>query len=704
MPIQSTKIKLAHLDRQAAIYIRQSTVAQVRENIWSAHRQYDLVKLAEESGWPPDKIMIIDQDQGRSGSTLDGRTGFKTMVSEIVMGNIGAVCCLEVSRLARNCSDWHQLLELCDICNTLIIDAERVYDPRNRDDRLILGIKGTLSENETYQIKDRLNGGVLAKARQGLLKVILPVGYVRGDDGRVIFDPNEEVRNAIRLVFDLFDQNGSAMSVVKHFTKNGLDFPKRHCVSNNGLEWTKLSTSRVRLILHNPTYAGTYVYGRSSTIRQAKKDNDGNIKSVKKRPVSHNVDDWAVVIHDAFEGYITWEQFSQNAKQLNNNLCRRDDTQGAPRAGSALIQGMMRCGKCGKRMSVCYPKGRGKHLYVCSCNQVSFGEQMCQVVNGPVVDNVIVQQFLRAIEPAQLELSLSALDQLAAKRKTLENQWKLQCERAEYEALLAYRRYTHVEPENRLVARNLEHEWEDKLIEVERVKKERPAIDGIIYQSLTQAEQQAIVKLTQDVPAIWNSVTTTQVERKQLLRLAIDKIIITRDHSIVKVEILWKTGTSTHHVTDCPTAPEAQRVSPKLIEMISTLAKTHTDRQITEYLNEAGWVNNVGNLFTVKGIQKLRGAYKIPICSAIPSNYPNGRRGDGRYGVTAVAELLNINYSTVIDWCVRGKLDGIQEQRIWWIRLTPEMLAVAPQNLRYRTDNSSVQEVPMEHSGQVHYE
>src|SRR5947209_10435400 len=448
-----SKIQPEHLDRAALIYVRQSSLIQVRDNTASTMRQYDLVQRALSLGWPRERIQVIDQDQGHSGSSTIGRDGFQSLVAEVGLKHCGAVLSLEVSRLARSCSDWYHLLEICALTNTLVIDEEGIYDPGHYNDRLLLGFKGTMSEAELHWLRQRLLGGKLAKAQQGQLRMRLPVGLVYDPTGQVVLDPDDEVREAVRLVFDLFTQHGSALAVVTHFITHRLRFPTRLWGgSREGeLVWHRLSHARVLAMLHNPRYAGTYVYGRTTTRTQVL---PGEAPRLKGRTRQVKREAWPIVLLDAHPGYISWARFQCYQPHLDDNRTwRPEEHRGAVRDGTALLQGLVRCGRCGRRMSVRYPRNRRTPTYECNQAHTHHAARTCQALHGDGIDAAVTQQFLEAIQPAHLEVSLATLDQLEARARQVERQWQLRLERAQYEADAARRRFFAVEPENRLVAR-----------------------------------------------------------------------------------------------------------------------------------------------------------------------------------------------------------------------------------------------------------
>src|SRR6266704_3286777 len=468
----SPKIRPDHLDRLAVIYVRQSTLFQVRENVGSKTRQYDLVKRAGELGWTPASIEVVDQDQGHSATSIIGRDGFQWLVAEVGLGHVGAVLSLEVSRLARSCSDWYRLLEICALTDTLVIDEEAVYDPGAHNDRLLLGFKGTMSQAELHWLHQRLQGGKRAKAEQGQLRFRLPIGLVYDPVGKIVLDPDEAVQEAVRLVFTLFEQFGSALAVVSHFAQQQLRFPTRWWGGKRADEliWDRLTHERVLNILHSPLYSGAYVYGRTQFRRQALPGEEPRIKGRTRRVKQ---EEWPIVLLDAHPGYITWDHFLRNQRQLDDNRTwRAEEHRGVVREGPSLLQGIVLCGSCGRRMSIRYQRNGSLLMYECHQLHSQLAARTCQTMRGDRIDEAVVHCFLEAIQPAHLEVALSALDQLEARARQVDQQWHRQIERAQYEADLARRRYKAVDPDNRLVARSLERDWNEKLTEVERLQRE----------------------------------------------------------------------------------------------------------------------------------------------------------------------------------------------------------------------------------------
>jgi len=682
------KIRPDHLDRRAFVYVRQSTFMQVREHPASTARQYDLVQRAADLGWTREAITVIDQDQGCSGASALGRDGFQYLIAEVGLGHAGAVLSLEASRLARSCSDWYRLLEICALTDTLVIDEDGVYDPGQYHDRLLLGILGTMSEAELHWLRQRLLGGKLEKAQHGQLRFRPPVGLTFDPTGRLGLDPDEEVRHAVSLVFTLFDQLGSALAVVKYFADHHLRFPTRLWgkTHDDELVWRPLSHPRVLAILHNPRYAGAYVYGRTQTRRRPL---PGEAPCVKGRTRKVAPPDWSVVRHDAHPGYLTWEQFLRNQQRLDDN-CTIDsaDRRGAVREGTALLQGIVLCGRCGRRMSVRYYKDGTTPSYECNQLHSHHAGPTCQFVRGDGVDAGVAQLFLEALQPAQLEVALATLEDIEAQARQVDRQWQLRLERARYEAELARRRFLAVEPENRLVGRTLEREWNDKLAELDRLEREYASLPRLTARQVSTEERQRILALAGDLPTLWHAVTTTPAQRKQLLRFLVQDVTLTKQLRTITIAVRWQThACSTVEVARPRRSCDARRTDPAVVARVRALAGHHTDPQIATILNEEGLTPGMSRAFTAGKVQWIRYAYDIASgCPAAPGACAGGQRGDGRYSVQAAAGLLNVNISTVVAWCKAGRLDGVQAapHGPWWVRLTPESIAELRKPMRRR--------------------
>jgi DNA invertase Pin-like site-specific DNA recombinase len=678
-PSNHPKIRPDHLERPSMIYVRQSSFVQVRDNTGSKARQYDLVQRAMDLGWPHERIIVIDQDQGHSGASAVGRDGFQFLVSEVSLGRVGAVLCLEASRLARSCSDWYRLIEICALSQTLVVDEEGVYDPNQYNDRLLLGFKGTMSEAELHWLRSRLQGGKLEKAHKGELRFRPATGFVYDALGHLILDPDEQVQQAVRLLFDLFDQCGSALAVVQHFNTHGLLFPTRFWggLRDGELAWQPLCNGRVLTILHNPAYAGAYVFGKTKTRTQTL---PGEAPRIKGRTRQLKPEDWPIVLQDAHPAYISWEAFLRHLQRLEDNRTWRPEEQcGAVRNGTALLQGIGLCGRCGRRMSVRYIQDGSLPVYVCGQAHSQRGGKTCQFIPGTEFDAAVSQAFLEAMQPAQLEISIAAFEQIEARTRQIDQQWQLRLERARYEADLARRRFNSIDPENRLVARSLERDWNEKLAEIENLEHEYLSLPRLTAHLVSPAERQRILALAQDLPALWRAPTISPAERKQLLRFLVKDVTLTTNQTSIAVQIRWQTeAVTTRQVARRSKSYDVRRTSPAVVERVRTLATNQTDAQIADLLNQEGLLPGSGGSFTASKVHWIRYTYRIAsACPLAPGICPTGQRGDGRYSARAAAALLNVNVSTIGIWCKTGILDSIQKvpHGPRWIQLSPDVIA-----------------------------
>ncbi len=561
----------------------------------------------------------------------------------------------------------------------MVVDEEGVYDPGQYNDRLLLGFKGTMSEAELHWLRSRLLGGKLEKAQKGQLHFRPPTGLCYDPAGQLVLDPDQQVQQAVRLIFDLFEQSSSALVVVKHFAAHHLLFPTRGWggLHQGELTWQPLTNGRVLAILHNPAYAGAYVFGRTRTRTRLL---PGEAPRIKGRTRQIKSADWPIVLQAAHPGYITWEQFLRHQQRLDDNrTCHPEEHRGAVREGLALLQGIVLCGLCGRRMSVRYLPDGVTPIYVCAQLHSQRAGTTCQTLRGDGLDAAVAQAFLEAMQPAQLEVSLATLDQIEVQARQVTHQWQLRLERAHYEADLAQRRFRAVEPENRLVGRSLEHDWNENLAEIERLEHEYATWPQLTAYLASPEERQRILALAQDLPTVWQSSTTTAAERKQLLRFLIKDVTLTRCETSVHVGLRWQTDALTPLDVPLPKRSyDIHRTSSAVIDRVRTLAPHQADDQMAVLLNQEGLAPGLGGPFTKSKVKWIRSAYDIPTgCPQAPAARPDGQRGDGRYSARAAAKLLNVNVSTIADWCNSGILDGVQATPHGprWIQLTPEVIA-----------------------------
>ena len=595
------KIGAQHLDRKACVYVRQSSLAQVTHHCESTARQYNLKERALVLGWDADRVEVIDEDQGQSGASAAGRGGFQRLVSDVALGQVGAVLGLEVSRLARSCADWYRLLEVAALAGTLIVDEEGVYDPNHYNDRLLLGLKGTLSEAELHFLKQRMIGGRRNKARRGEFRIRLPVGYVWETGAGIRMDPDERIRDAVQLFFRCFERLGTAAAVARQFERMRQPFPGRDGWGNPEVaaHWGPLSWSRAGLILKNPIYAGIYAYARNAPAPMD--------------PEDPGAGGW-ILIPGSHPGYITPEQYERNVARLvaNRNLYGGMRRKGSAREGKSLLQGIVVCGQCGRPMNVVY-RSDGSTTYEC---HGPVTRRLCQVVHGRHVEPLVEEVVLEALSREQLDLAVEALEKLAERAREIDRQWEKRLEGARYEVQKAARRYHQVEPENRLVARTLETEWNARLAELAQLEQEYATVKSQPPLALTEQQRREILSLAQDLPRLWRAGTTSQSQRKQLLRLLIEDVTL-RNTDIpwgTEVAIRWRTGVVSRQRAQ-RLVPHPQTTPPEAVRRITELYGERTDREIASILNSEGYRTGYGKAFTegsVSGIRQHRGLTKSP--------------------------------------------------------------------------------------------
>jgi DNA invertase Pin-like site-specific DNA recombinase len=607
MNTSNAKIRSEHLGRWAYVYVRQSSLAQVQDHQESTRRQYELKNRARQLGWPDERIAVIDEDLGQSASdTNQVRTGFERLLAEVVTGRAGAVLSLEISRLARQDSEGHRLVEVAALTGSLLIDEQQVYDPRFPDDRLMLGIKVLLSSTELRQMGLRLWENKLRKAQRGELRINLPIGLVFDRHQGVCLDPDEQVQAVVHLMFERFRLSGKISHVVRYFHDNGLEFPKHTGGWDGPVEWGRLSCQRVRDALCNPFYAGAYVYGRVTHRAVAKPPDKVHQRAVRLPP-----QDWAVTIWDAFPSYISQAEYEANQSILGRNRLKSPGSPGRRRDGSALLTGIVLCGRCGQRLQVVYSgKDNQRITYICCHRQRRYAEPVCQRIPGRAVDQVVVDAVLAALTPAQIELSLAVMQEMERQQAELCKQWELRLESAHYAARLAQRRYEQVDPDNRLVARNLEREWETRLREVESVVSELALHQSQPALTLDATQRQRLANLVQDLPQVWHAVTTSWTERKDLLQLLVADVTLTRRETDILVQIRWHTNELDICAVPLPSRG-ALPVSDAVVERVRSLSQTHTDAQIADELNQDDVQTSQGRLFTARRVQGLRRRFGI---------------------------------------------------------------------------------------------
>jgi DNA invertase Pin-like site-specific DNA recombinase len=632
------KVTTEQLQRLAYLYVRQSSLRQVLENTESTVRQYALRERAVALGWPLERIVVLDGDQGQSGASAADRAAFQTLVAEVGLGHVGIVLGLEVSRLARNNSDWHQLLEICALTNTLILDEDGVYDPSAFNDRLLLGLKGTMSEAELHVLRARLRGGILNKARRGALKLPLPIGLVYREDEQVIRDPDQQVQQAVQMVFSTFRRTGSASGTVRAFRQQALSFPYRVPTGAHRGEvlWQGLQHSTVLDMLHNPRYAGAFVFGRTHTTRVAG----------QMRVMVLPREQWTVLLPGAHEGYISWEEYEENQRRLRENAQAHGHDRHAcpPREGPALLQGLAICGRCGEGMGIHYHQ-RGARLvpdYVCQRGTLPQGRSPCQVVPGAAVDAAIGALLIESITPQALEVALEVQAEVVARAAEADALRELAVERARYEADLAQRRFLRVDPDNRLVADVLEAEWNAKLRHLAEVQEEAEQ-QRSATRILTDAERAAVLALAQDVPRLWQDERTPARERKRLVRLLIADVTLLKGETIT-AQVRFTGGASTTLQIALPKpATLLRHTDAAIVAEIDALLEQYTDAEVAAQLNAAGKRSYSGKPFHRALVAGIRERHHL-------TDRYQRLRARGLLTGWELAQRLNVTVDTVERW------------------------------------------------------
>jgi DNA invertase Pin-like site-specific DNA recombinase len=655
------KVQSWHRDRLAAVYVRQSTAAQVQDHAGSTRLQYGLAERAVALGWAPSRVLVIDEDLGHSASGADARPGFARLVAEVGLDHVGIVLGIEMSRLARSGREWHQLLELCALSGALLGDLDGVYDPSEHNDRLLLGLKGTISEAELHLIRQRMWSGRAAKARRGELAVPLPAGLVRRRSGEVVLDPDEQVRAVVRLVFDLFERLGTVGAVLGFLADNHiqLGIRLREGPERGELAWRRPSRAGVTNMLHNPAYAGIYAYGRSTLDPRRRQPG---------RPCTGRVrvgqDGWLVYLPGVLPAYISIEQYERNMQRLEANRSRAKSL-GAVRDGPALLAGLVACGRCGSKMTVRYQRGPGGKLhpvYVCARGKSDYAAAQCQQLAGSCVDAHVTGLLLAAVAPAALEVSLAAAGQAEAQRAQVDRIWRQRLERAGFAADRARRQYQLAEPENRLVVRQLEKDWEAALTERQRLGEEYDRFTAARPRTLTAAEREQIRALAADLPAVWDAPTTTDADRKQLIRHLVEQVRITAlgASEKVDVEVIWAGGHRTAAQITRPVACLTQlSYYPQLAVRARELADSGcTIAQIAERLNAEGFrppkritvftPNAVSDLLRALGLQRPR----------IPASHNRPALALHEWWLRDLAAYLDMSEVTLDAWVRRGWATG----------------------------------------------
>jgi DNA invertase Pin-like site-specific DNA recombinase len=642
----SSKVQARHLSRGAYLYVRQSTLRQVFENTESTKRQYALQQRAIALGWRVEQVVVIDSDLGRSGASAVDREGFQRLVTEVGLGRAGIVMGLEVSRLARNSTDWHRLLEICALADTLILDEDGVYDPAHFNDRLLLGLKGTMSEAELHVLKARLRGGILNKARRGELEVRMPIGFVHDPQGRVRLDPDLRIQDSVRQLLRTFERTGSASATVKAFREQGLMFP-RHAIKgprHGEILWSDLTHSRTLFVLHNPAYAGAFTFGRT---RQRKLPDGSTIN--KHLPRS----EWTTLIRDAHEGYLSWEQYEQNLQRLRDNAKAygEERERGAPREGPALLQGLAICAICSARMTVRYHQWgkKARPTYVCQHAGIESSRPICQSIHGAGLDQAIGKLLVDMVTPMTLELALQVQKELESRSAEHDAMRRQEVERARYECDLARRRYMQVDPDNRLVADSLEAEWNEKLRAHEQANERYQKQRDVDAAGITDKQRASIISLAKDFPRLWNDPRTPDRERKRMARLLITDVTVLKGADITAQIRLNGGTTHTLHLELPKPSWELHQTPAAVVKLVDQLLEDHADAEVARQLNGLGMQSGWGHEFNQSIVRRIREQYHLQ------SQYER-LRARGLLTMQEIGERLDVQPDTIKRWRRAGLL------------------------------------------------
>jgi excisionase family DNA binding protein len=647
-----SKIQKHHLARAAYIYVRQSTMTQVQHNLESQRRQYGLVDHARQLGWS--EVKIIDDDLGRSGGGHVQREGFETVLAKVCQGEVGAVFALEASRLARNGQEWHRLLEFCAIVDTLIVDHDGVYDPKHPNDRLLLGMKGTMSELEISTFRQRSQEAIRQKARRGEYYNRIAEGYVLRDEGGLEKDSDEQVRSVLALVFAKFREMGSARQVYLWFRQEDVKLPSRREPMGKHVEFVAATPWLVIRILKDPIYAGAYAFGRSK--RRVTLEN-GQKRVLRHRHV--NPEDWEVLLKDHHEPYLSWPEYLKNQETLVHNRNQLGEAvRGSARRGKGLLAGLVRCGRCGKKMQVNY-RGRSRRqsvvYYFCRASQYEqIGKQNCSIFGGVTVEQAVVEAVLNALNPVRMEAMIAATAQLDQKHAAKRQQIEFDLERARYEADRCQRQYQAVEPENRLVANTLESRWDKALAKVGQLQQQLANFEAS-QQHFSIDDREKLRHLACDLPRLWNHEAAPFDLKKRLLRSVIHEIVVYVDKKTLRVLIHWQGGQHTEiHLRKRKRGEHRWKTVESTLELIRQLARLMSDKQIAAQLNRMGITSSRGHTWTRIRVGNFRKANDIP-------NYaPGERQVRGELTIEQVAEKLGVSYSTVQRMIRRKQLPAHQ--------------------------------------------
>ena len=665
----TAQVTQVHRQKLAYVYVRQSTMEQVRHHQESTERQYALKDKAISLGWPTIRTRVLDGDQAVSASITNGRDDFKKLVADVSLGEVGAVFALEGSRLGRSNADWYRLIEICSLTGTLIIDEDGCYDPADFNDGLLLGLKAQMSQAELHFLRARLQGGKLNKAKKGELRFPLPVGLDYDDTGTIVLDPDAEVRGAVELLFATFRETGSAYAVAQRFATRGLKFPKRAYggVWDGKLIWGHLTDSRVLSVLKNPTYAGVYAFGRYRCVKNILAN--GEVRSrVKLMPRAS----WLVEIQNHHEGYISFDEHLHNLDLLEHNRTNGEDTllSGPAREGLALLQGLLLCGVCGRRLTVRY-KGNGGIYPVYECNwrkRQGRSGKSCMTVQCGLVDQAVSQRAVNVVNSDHIHIALDVLHELERRDEGLTGQWRMRLERADYEAQLAQRRYEQVDPTNRLVAASLEQRWNEALARLEEMQREFADFQRSCGLAITKEQRTEILTLARDLPRLWNAPTTSAKDKKRLLRLLIKDITVEMldEPRQFLLHIRWQGGACEDVCVD-RLQPMADRLryTGEIVQQVRRLATEQTDAEIAATLNMDGHCSATGKTFTKSMVAWIRYKHGMPL--------PELKHPD-ELTVTEVANKFDVSPGVVYYWIKHRILPARRRNQgsPLWVTLNPE--------------------------------
>ncbi len=653
--IRSPKIQPRHLDQQAVVYVRQSTPHQMWEHPESRARQYELAHHAQALGWPAQQVIVIDEDQGLSGQSAEQRLGFQRLLTEVTLERVGLILGLEMSRLARSSKDWHHLLELCAVFGTLLGDQDGVYDPSDTNDRLLLGLKGTMSEFELCTMRNRLQRGILHKAERGELFIAVPFGYAKLPTGELVLDPDEQVRETVKLIFDKFDEIGSVYGLMGYLVRNNIRLGVRSQQRSGPgeIEWRRPCRSTLFKLLHHPVYAGAYVFGRKRPRTQPKASTESYRRSGQPE------DEWKVFLRDRVPAYISWDRYVANQERLCKNRSRLASS-GVARNGPALLAGILYCGVCGRRMNVRY-RHPDRPYYRCERHLEQATERTCGGLDAAGIDALLAGQVQRVLEPAALTLHLQVLEDHQRERERLESHWAKRLERARYEANRAERQYQAVEPENRLVARTLERKWEESLATCRQLQDEYDRFTRSQPLQVSEEERQRIMALSRDIPSLWDAEGTSAADRKEIVRCLVDRIAVTvhQPSERVAVAIHWQGGSVSHHdavrsVASFSQLADAGRLRTRVVELRTGGSSASA---IAEQLNADGFSSRRANRpFTKHQVEHLLELY------GLTSKRDVVRLGPGEWLVGKLSSTLGIGREKLREWFRKGWVHG---------RLTP---------------------------------